>query len=86
VAAAYVRGLIDRDVAAQMMGVLVENTWQVSQPLVQGAQAERDEWTYGEWKAMQEDAMPRRVAVEARPNDNAHDWRASDGDGIATTC
>jgi hypothetical protein len=61
VAAAYVRGLIDRDVAAQMMGVLVEYTWKVSQPLVKGAQKERDEWTYGEWKAMQEDTLARRV-------------------------
>jgi hypothetical protein len=65
-AAAYVRGLIDRDIAAQMLGVLVEYMWEISQPLVNGAQADRDEWTYGEWKAMQEDTKARRERSRRR--------------------
>jgi hypothetical protein len=46
--------------------VLVEYMWEISQPLVNGAQADRDEWTYGEWKAMQEDTKARRERSRRR--------------------
>lgn len=76
--AAYVRRLIDRDIAAQMVGPLAEDLWKLTADrLVKGAQAERrkerksaqpgsEKWIYSEWKAMQEDTRSRREASRGK--------------------
>jgi hypothetical protein len=66
-AAAYERKLIDRDVAAQMLGVLVEVMWKCSHALVAGARADRhDDWIYAEWEAMQKDTFKRRMRARKK--------------------
>jgi hypothetical protein len=53
--------LIDRDITAQVLGLMVERTWKRSHPLIKGARAERDDWVYAEWEMMQDDTFKRRM-------------------------
>jgi hypothetical protein len=66
VAAAYNRNLIDRNVAAQMLGLLAEAMWERSRPLVEGTRKERDKWIYAEWEEMQKDTLQRRMAARRK--------------------
>jgi hypothetical protein len=62
-ATTYNRNLIDRDAAAEMLGVLTEALWQESGALVGAARQERhNSWIYAEWEEMQKDTARRRLA------------------------
>jgi hypothetical protein len=59
VAFLYNRKLLDRDVAAELLGIYVERLWAVGQPLIEGLRRERRPEAYSEWEEMQE-GTPRR--------------------------
>jgi hypothetical protein len=57
----YNRKLLDRDVAAELLGVYVERLWEASQPLIGDIrQAEGRPTIFREWGQMQEDTPGRR--------------------------
>jgi hypothetical protein len=59
----YNANLLDRNAAAQMVGVLAESTWTASGNLVASARQDRhNDWIYAEWEEMQKDTARRRLA------------------------
>jgi hypothetical protein len=67
VAGLYNRKLLDRDIAAQVLGVYVEVLWKCSLPLVTGARQERkDGWLFVDWEQMQADTLTRRMAARRK--------------------
>jgi hypothetical protein len=66
VAALYNRNLLDRDLAAQLLGVYVEVMWKASVPLVSEVRGKENRSTiYSEWEEMQNDT-PGRTAKANR--------------------
>jgi hypothetical protein len=62
----YNRRLLARNVAAELLGMYVEDLWSVSVPLVVGLRQERNDPTvYSEWEDMQRD-VPHRRSKEVR--------------------
>lgn len=62
VATLYNRNVLDRNLAAQLLGVYVEVLWEASSPLVGEVRLEEDRATiYSEWEAMQNDTPSRRA-------------------------
>lgn len=67
VGALYNRKLLDRDVAADVLGMYVEDLWTVSLPLVTGERINRnDPAIFSEWEEMQRDTPSRQVATNRR--------------------
>ncbi len=63
VAFLYNRKLLDRNVAAELLGVYVERLWVVSHPLVFDERRERNHpGLYSEWEEMQRDTPSRQLA------------------------
>jgi hypothetical protein len=76
VAGLYNRKLLDRDVAAQVLGVYVEALWKCSLPFVTGARRERnDGWIFVDWEQMQADTLTRRMAARRR-TERRWTWRS----------
>jgi hypothetical protein len=62
VAFIYNRRLLDRDVAAELLGIYVERLWAVAQPLALGLRQERNRPdVYSEWEEMQRDTQERQL-------------------------
>lgn len=75
VAFLYNRNLLDRNVAADLLGFYVERLWDVSSSLVgEVRRAENRATFYSEWEAMQEDTRARSTA-SSRPTDRRRAWR-----------
>jgi hypothetical protein len=75
VAYLYNRKLLDRDVAAELLGIYVERLWEASQPLI--AEARRREnipTAYREWEYMQQDT-PGRNRRAIRRDERRRTWR-----------
>jgi hypothetical protein len=67
VAALYNRKLLDRDVAADVLGMYVEDLWTVSLPLVTGERIKRNDPTiFSEWEEMQRDTPSRQMGTNRR--------------------
>jgi hypothetical protein len=67
VAFLYNRNLLDRNVAADLLGFYVERLWDVSSPLVSEVRrAENRATFYSEWEEMQEDTRVRSAANAQR--------------------
>jgi hypothetical protein len=67
VAFLYNRNLLDRNVAAELLGVYVERLWEASIPLVDEARADEVRPTlFTEWEEMQRDTPSRKKRSEWR--------------------
>ncbi|HEV3319988.1 MAG TPA: hypothetical protein VG053_09755 [Solirubrobacteraceae bacterium] len=64
VAVLYNRNLLDRNLAAQLLGPYVEVLWQASTPLVSEVRQKENRPTiYAEWEEMRDDTPDRRTKV-----------------------
>jgi hypothetical protein len=61
VAYLYNRRLLDRNVAAELLGIYIERLWTVGKPLTDGLREERRPDIYTEWEEMQEDTPRRQI-------------------------
>lgn len=67
VAVLYNRNLLDRNLAAQLLGIYVEVLWQASVPLVGEVRQKEDRSTiYSEWEEMQDDTPGRRTKANRK--------------------
>ncbi len=75
IAALYNRGLLDRDVAAEVLGIYVERAWTSAAKLVHGIRTNDslgNPTAYCEWEAMQKDTPNRQLkAAHKRECKNA---------------
>lgn len=75
VAFLYNRNLLDRDVAADLLGFYVERLWNASIPLVSEVRSKENRATfYSEWEEMQADT-PGRSARNLRKRQRRVAWR-----------
>lgn len=75
VAFLYNRKLLDRDVAAEILGIYVERLWSVSIPLVTELRREKNNPSvYAEWEEMQRDT-PTRQLKAVRKAERRRAWR-----------
>ncbi len=71
----YNRRLLDRNVAAELLGVYVERLWQASQPLIGDVrQTEGRTTIFREWEQMQADTPARRRRAIAQ-DERHRGWR-----------
>jgi hypothetical protein len=67
IATLYNRGLVNRSVAAQVFGSYVENLWNHSLPLIQGARSDRsDDWIFAEWEEMKNVVPTRQLKTQRK--------------------
>jgi hypothetical protein len=66
VAALYHRGLLDRDVAAEMLGVYVENLWASSKPFMSEMRAELGANAFCDWEEMQTETPGRKLTADRK--------------------
>jgi hypothetical protein len=67
VAVLYNRNLLDRNLAAQLLGVYVEVLWQASIPLVSEVRQQENRSTiYSEWEEMQDYTPSRRAKANRK--------------------
>jgi hypothetical protein len=67
VAFLYNRNLLDRNVAAELLGVYVERLWEASAPLIDAARdAEKRSSVFSEWEEMQRDTPARKERAQRR--------------------
>jgi hypothetical protein len=66
IAALYNRKLLDRDVAAETLGIYVERLWTASMSFVHGLRANNGPPLYGEWEEMQRDTPGRKLRVDRK--------------------
>ncbi len=63
IACLYSRNVLDRDLAAELLGVYVEKLWKASERLIgELRDAEQRPRIFIEWEAMQKDTWKRRGA------------------------
>jgi hypothetical protein len=67
VAVLYNRNLLDRDIAAQLLGTYVEMLWKASIPLVSEVRRKESRATiYSEWEEMQDDTPSRTTKANRK--------------------
>jgi hypothetical protein len=59
----YNRRLLDKKVAAQTLGIYVEELWCASTPFIEGLRHTHDKRAFCEWEKMQDDTWQRRGAL-----------------------
>jgi hypothetical protein len=74
VASQYNRKLLDRNIAALVLGGLIEALWEDWQVIVNGGQESRGEWVFREWERMQADTRKRRDRAHQKMRRQAS-WR-----------
>jgi len=66
IAALYHRKLIDRDVAAEVLGLYVEELWTTSLPFVSALRAEHGPDLFSDWEHMQRDTPVRKLKAKKK--------------------
>lgn len=66
VAALYNRKLLDRDVAAETLGVYVEGLWSSSRHYIMGLRSQHGPKLFCEWDEMQQNTPARKLKVDRR--------------------
>ncbi len=66
VAAMYNRGRLDRNVAAEAVGVYIEGLWEASKPFVIAARADKRADLFWDWEAMAADTPGRKLKVDSK--------------------
>jgi hypothetical protein len=66
IAAMYHRRVVDRDVAAEAVGVYVEALWEVSQTFIVAARADKGPKIFCDWEAMVADTPARKLKADKK--------------------
>jgi hypothetical protein len=66
VAAMYHRRVVDRDVAAEAVGVYVEGLWEVSKTFIAEARSDKGPNIFCDWEAMVADTPARKLKADRR--------------------
>jgi hypothetical protein len=66
IAALYARRLLDRDVAAEVLGIYLERTWEGSHGFIRELREEKDSTLFCDWEDMQRDTPRRRLRANRR--------------------